>query len=75
MADKARLRGCKGLALFCFTLVSAWETVSGEIRYSIPEEMQKGSFVGNILKDLGLDLKELSDRGVRIVSTGRTPYF
>ncbi|XP_065411860.1 protocadherin gamma-A12-like isoform X16 [Chrysemys picta bellii] len=75
MADKARLRGCKGLALFCFTLVSAWETVSGEIRYSIHEEMQKGSFVGNILKDLGLDLKELSDRGVRIVSTGRTPYF
>ncbi|XP_034634960.1 protocadherin gamma-A12-like isoform X7 [Trachemys scripta elegans] len=75
MADKARLRGCKGLALFCFTLVSAWETVSGEIRYSIHEEMQKGSFVGNILKDLGLDLKELSDRGLRIVSTGRTPYF
>uniref|UniRef100_A0A8C0JCX4 Cadherin domain-containing protein n=1 Tax=Chelonoidis abingdonii TaxID=106734 RepID=A0A8C0JCX4_CHEAB len=75
MEDKARLRGCKGLALFCFTLVTAWETVSGEIRYSIREEMQKGSFVGNILKDLGLDLKELSDRGVRLVSTGRTQYF
>ncbi|CAM5160448.1 unnamed protein product [Natator depressus] len=75
MADKARLRNCKRLALFCFTLVTAWETVSGKIRYSIPEEMQKGSFVGNILKDLGLDLKELSDRGVRIVSTGRTQYF
>ncbi|CAM4599284.1 unnamed protein product, partial [Lepidochelys olivacea] len=75
MADKARLRDCKRLALFCFTLVTAWETVSGKIRYSIPEEMHKGSFVGNILKDLGLDLKELSDRGVRIVSTGRTQYF
>ncbi|XP_044882923.1 protocadherin gamma-A12-like [Mauremys mutica] len=75
MADKARLRGCKGLALFCFTLVTAWETVSGEIRYSIREEMQKGSFMGNILKDLGLDIKKLSDRGVRIVSTGRTQYF
>ncbi|XP_037763086.1 protocadherin gamma-A12 [Chelonia mydas] len=75
MADKARLRDCKRLALFCFTLVTAWETVSGKIHYSIPEEMQKGSFVGNILKDLGLDLKELSDRGVRIVSTGRTQYF
>ncbi|CAM5133709.1 unnamed protein product [Eretmochelys imbricata] len=75
MADKARLRDCKRLALFCFTLITAWETVSGKIRYSIPEEMQKGSFVGNILKDLGLDLKELSDRGVRIVSTGRTQYF
>ncbi|KAM7162638.1 LOW QUALITY PROTEIN: protocadherin gamma-A12-like [Macrochelys suwanniensis] len=74
MADKARLH-CQGLALFCFTLVTAWETVSGKIRYSIPEEIQKGYFVGNILKDLGLDLKELSDRAVRIVSTGRSQYF
>ncbi|XP_043346664.1 protocadherin gamma-A12-like isoform X16 [Dermochelys coriacea] len=73
MADKARLRDCKRLALFCFTLVTAWETVSGRIRYSIPEEVQKGSFVGN--KGSGLDLRELSDRGVRIVSTGRTQYF
>ncbi|KAG6924557.1 protocadherin gamma subfamily A, 12, partial [Chelydra serpentina] len=74
MADKARLH-YQGLALFCFTLVTAWETVSGKIRYSIPEEIQKGYFVGNILKDLGLDLKALSDRAVRIVSTGRSQYF
>ncbi|XP_067423039.1 protocadherin gamma-A12-like isoform X6 [Emydura macquarii macquarii] len=75
MADKAELCDCKGLALFCFILVTACETVSGKIRYSIPEEMQKGSFVGNLLKDLRLDLQEFSDRGVRIVSTGRIQYF
>uniref|UniRef100_A0A674JNZ9 Cadherin domain-containing protein n=1 Tax=Terrapene triunguis TaxID=2587831 RepID=A0A674JNZ9_9SAUR len=66
---------CKRRALFCFMLVTVWEAVSGQTRYSIPEEMQKGSIVGNIAKDLGLDIKELSDRGVRVVSKGRTQYF
>uniref|UniRef100_A0A8C3FK99 Cadherin domain-containing protein n=1 Tax=Chrysemys picta bellii TaxID=8478 RepID=A0A8C3FK99_CHRPI len=63
------------LTLFCLILVNVWEAVSGQIRYSIPEEMQKGSYVGNIAKDLGLDIKDLSDRGVRIVGRGRTQYF
>ncbi|XP_029442105.1 protocadherin gamma-A3-like [Rhinatrema bivittatum] len=49
--------------------------VLGKIRYSIPEEMQKGSFVGNIAKDLRLGIKELSDRSVRIVSRGKIQYF
>uniref|UniRef100_A0A8C4YIX3 Cadherin domain-containing protein n=1 Tax=Gopherus evgoodei TaxID=1825980 RepID=A0A8C4YIX3_9SAUR len=49
--------------------------ISGQIRYSIPEEMQKGSSVGNIAKDLGLDVEQLSDRAVRILSRGRTQYF
>ncbi|XP_067423473.1 protocadherin gamma-A4-like [Emydura macquarii macquarii] len=44
------------------------KAVSGQIHYSIPEEMQKGSFVGNIAKDLGLDTKQLSDGGVRIIA-------
>nr|XP_014427795.1 protocadherin gamma-A1 [Pelodiscus sinensis] len=75
MAAKAGLGSAPGRSLVCFALLIAWQTVAGEIRYSIPEEMQKGSFVGNLLKDLGLDLQELPDSGVRIVSTGRTPYF
>ncbi|KYO35841.1 hypothetical protein Y1Q_0008560 [Alligator mississippiensis] len=37
--------------------------------------MQKGSFVGNIAQDLGLEAKELSERGVSVVSRGRTQYF
>ncbi|XP_039556636.1 protocadherin gamma-A10-like, partial [Passer montanus] len=37
--------------------------------------MPKGSFVGDVAKDLGLHLLELSDRGVRILNKGRTQYF
>uniref|UniRef100_A0A8D2JBN0 Cadherin N-terminal domain-containing protein n=1 Tax=Varanus komodoensis TaxID=61221 RepID=A0A8D2JBN0_VARKO len=46
-----------------------------QVHYSIPEETERGFFVGNIARDLGLDAKELSGRGIRIVSPGRTPYF
>uniref|UniRef100_A0A8C3RYB5 Cadherin domain-containing protein n=1 Tax=Chelydra serpentina TaxID=8475 RepID=A0A8C3RYB5_CHESE len=66
---------CARRALFCFMLATVWESASGQIRYSIPEEMEIGSFVGNVAKDLGLDVKQLSDRAVRIASRGRTQYF
>ncbi|XP_044883712.1 protocadherin gamma-A5-like isoform X8 [Mauremys mutica] len=75
MEDIQSLRDCKRRVLFCFLMVTVWEAVSGQTRYSIPEETHKGSFVGNIAKDLGLELKELSDRGVRIVARGRSQYF
>uniref|UniRef100_A0A8D0HGC8 Cadherin domain-containing protein n=1 Tax=Sphenodon punctatus TaxID=8508 RepID=A0A8D0HGC8_SPHPU len=69
------LREWKVRALLCFVLVAVWEAASGQIRYSIPEEMQRGSFVGNLAKDLGLDLKGLRDGGVSIVSTGMSQHF
>ncbi|XP_014863724.1 PREDICTED: protocadherin gamma-A4-like [Poecilia mexicana] len=40
--------------------------VCGDVSYSIPEEMKGGSVVGNIAKDLGLDLGTLSVRKARI---------
>ncbi|CAM5160472.1 unnamed protein product [Natator depressus] len=68
-------RHCTGRVLFCVILVAISEAVAGQIRYSIPEEMQKGSSVGNIAKDLELDVEQLSDSAVRIVSRGRTQCF
>ncbi|NWJ08322.1 PCDG8 protein, partial [Crypturellus undulatus] len=60
--------------LWC-ALVAAWEVSWGQLRYSVPEEMQKGSFVGDVAKDLGLELSALRDHGARLVSEGRRQYF
>ncbi|XP_057705870.1 protocadherin beta-16-like [Corythoichthys intestinalis] len=40
--------------------------VSGDMSYSIPEEMKRGSVIGNIAKDLGLNVGQLSARKARI---------
>uniref|UniRef100_A0A3Q4H6B9 Protocadherin gamma-C3 n=1 Tax=Neolamprologus brichardi TaxID=32507 RepID=A0A3Q4H6B9_NEOBR len=58
------------LALFMYFL----DAVSGQIRYSIPEELEHGAFVGNIAEDLGLDLDKLSARRFRIVSGTKKQY-
>ncbi|XP_015453462.1 protocadherin gamma-A9 isoform X10 [Pteropus alecto] len=63
------------LVLLCLLLRRMWETRANLIRYSVPEETEKGYVVGNISKDLGLQLRELAERGVRIVSRGRTQLF
>ncbi|KAM6222495.1 protocadherin gamma-A10-like [Rhynchocyon petersi] len=63
------------LVLLCLFLRMLWEAEARQIRYSVPEELDKGSFVGNISKDLGLEPQELAERGVRIVSRGRTQLF
>ncbi|XP_021572412.1 protocadherin gamma-A3-like [Carlito syrichta] len=75
MTDCLRFRSGGGLALLCALLGTLCDTGSGQIRYSVPEELDKGSFVGNISKDLGLEPRELAERGVRIVSRGRMQLF
>ncbi|KAL9836549.1 LOW QUALITY PROTEIN: protocadherin gamma-A10-like [Geothlypis trichas] len=62
-------------ALLWAVLLAAWEAAWGQLRYSVPEEMPKGSFVGDVAKDLGLQLTDIRDSGVRVVSKGRTQYF
>ncbi|XP_059339477.1 protocadherin gamma-A10-like isoform X6 [Ammospiza nelsoni] len=75
MCAAGRRWGRRQRALLWAVLLAAWEAAWGQLRYSVPEEMPKGSFVGDVAKDLGLQLPEMSDRGVRIVSEGSTQYF
>ncbi|XP_043837803.1 protocadherin gamma-A12 isoform X15 [Dromiciops gliroides] len=70
-----RQQASRGRILFCCLLGLLWNTGTGQIHYSVPEEMEKGSFVGDIAKDLGLKPRELSERGARIVSRGKKQHF
>ncbi|XP_060766368.1 protocadherin alpha-7-like, partial [Neoarius graeffei] len=56
--------------LLCFG-----KQVYGQIRYSIPEEVNDGTVVGNIAKDLDLDVSKLVDRHFRIVSGPKDGLF
>ncbi|CAK6983708.1 uncharacterized protein LOC121902236, partial [Scomber scombrus] len=51
-----------------------FSVVAGQIRYSIPEEMKKGSLIGNVAQDLGLDLKRLHSGRARIVTGENIQY-
>ncbi|KAL6474009.1 hypothetical protein MHYP_G00175700 [Metynnis hypsauchen] len=63
------------IALGLSWLVFFWGKVSAQIRYSIPEEVKDGFIVGNIAKDLGLDVSTLVDRRFRIVSGSKDDVF
>ncbi|XP_076020935.1 protocadherin gamma-A4-like [Genypterus blacodes] len=70
--DKWRLyRGPTRIILLLFFCLNV---VSGQIRYSIPEEMKKGSLIGNVAQDLGLDLKRLRSGRARIVTGENMQY-
>ncbi|KAI5610638.1 protocadherin 2 gamma 29 precursor, partial [Silurus asotus] len=47
----------------------------GQVRYSIPEEMNKGSLVGNIAQDFGLDVKRLKSGRARIFTEDSREYI
>ncbi|MEE6478655.1 hypothetical protein FKM82_011930 [Ascaphus truei] len=51
------------------------EPISGQLQYSINEELKQGYIEGSIAKDLGLDIKELSFRKFHIVSRATIQYF
>ncbi|XP_077957348.1 protocadherin gamma-A11 isoform X19 [Gasterosteus aculeatus] len=51
-----------------FIPILYFSAVYGQASYSIPEEMAKGSLVGNIAQDLGLDVKRLRLGNARVYS-------
>ncbi|KAJ8247785.1 hypothetical protein GJAV_G00250320 [Gymnothorax javanicus] len=49
--------------------------VVSQLHYSVPEEQDHGTFVGNIAEDLGLDITKLSSRRFQTVPSSRNPYL
>ncbi|XP_018422219.1 PREDICTED: protocadherin gamma-B1-like [Nanorana parkeri] len=68
-------KGVSWQVLFFFLFPWLCHSVSGQIHYSIAEEMRKDSVIANIADDLGLDIKQLSSRKLRIVSRVAEKYL
>uniref|UniRef100_A0A3P9Q2A7 Cadherin N-terminal domain-containing protein n=1 Tax=Poecilia reticulata TaxID=8081 RepID=A0A3P9Q2A7_POERE len=47
----------------------------GQVSYIIPEEMPKGSVLGNVAHDLGLDFKRLKSGNARVFTGGSMEYI
>ncbi|CAI5652130.1 unnamed protein product [Oreochromis niloticus] len=57
-------------ALFCCV-----EVILAQIKYSTPEDVRVGAVIGNVAKDLGLDVGTLKSRRFRIVSGAQGTLF
>ncbi|XP_047676062.1 protocadherin gamma-A5-like isoform X13 [Tachysurus fulvidraco] len=58
-----------------FIWIGILRTVYGQVSYSIPEEMPKGSIVGNIAQDLGLEIQRLKSGKARIYTGDNAEYI
>ncbi|XP_071760925.2 protocadherin gamma-A12-like [Centroberyx gerrardi] len=70
-------KGFSPLGLFCGCVffIQTLHLVYGDVTYSIQEEMKRGSVIGNIAKDLGLEVGRLSSRNARIDIEGNRKRF
>ncbi|XP_075066027.1 protocadherin gamma-B1-like isoform X5 [Mixophyes fleayi] len=69
------LKGMRWQVIFSFLFSCLCYSVTGQMHYSIVEELRKGSIVGNLAKDLELNVKELTTRNLRIVPGVSEKYF
>ncbi|KAK0144548.1 Protocadherin alpha-C2 [Merluccius polli] len=60
--------------LICI-LFASMKSVDAVTHYSIPEEMEEGSVVANLASDLGLDVKMLSKRMIRLEVVANKKYL
>ncbi|KPP58689.1 protocadherin Fat 4-like, partial [Scleropages formosus] len=76
MEQRGRWR-CEYWKLFLAVSVaiSFANRASAQVRYSILEEVKDGTPVGNVAKDLGLDITTLGERRFRIVAGSKESHF
>ncbi|NXX87476.1 PCDB1 protein, partial [Urocolius indicus] len=70
MASGSRGGRSKRQVLLFLVGVCVWQSAAQSLRYSLAEEMERDSFVGDIAKDLGVAPSQLAARKARVVSEG-----
>ncbi|XP_026186760.1 protocadherin gamma-A12-like [Mastacembelus armatus] len=64
MGDKGFSAPCR---ILCFvSFIATLPLVYGDLSYSVLEEMKRGAVIGNVAKDLGVDLRTLASRQARV---------
>uniref|UniRef100_A0A8U7P4N9 Protocadherin gamma-C3 n=1 Tax=Corvus moneduloides TaxID=1196302 RepID=A0A8U7P4N9_CORMO len=68
-------RDSKRQVILFILCVCVCQSRAETLRYSLPEEMGRDSFVADIAKDLGVPLSQLAARKARVVSEGNEQLF
>ncbi|XP_047190147.1 protocadherin alpha-2-like isoform X11 [Scophthalmus maximus] len=68
-------RGREHIWIHIVAFLCLCDRAASQLSYSISEEANKGSVVGNIAKDLNINVQDLETRDLRIVSSYSKKYF
>ncbi|KAM9377517.1 protocadherin gamma-C5-like [Pholidichthys leucotaenia] len=75
MTKKMGYRDWRWQAFWWHHFFLLWSTINGQTRYSVQEELKRGTVVGNLAKDLGLGLSDMFERTLRVAAEAGERYF
>uniref|UniRef100_UPI003AAB2E55 protocadherin alpha-2-like n=1 Tax=Centroberyx gerrardi TaxID=166262 RepID=UPI003AAB2E55 len=70
-------RGGQGLTIWIqiIALLCLYDWSAAQLSFSVSEEVDKGTVVGNLAKDLNINIQDLEKRDLRVVSGNSKKYF